>query len=100
MSAGGGPSGLLALEVAPLMSWIRERLRALFRRSQSAPGTEPAPISRRRRVVVRCFKGAAILGVVWLLAAYVILPALWKHYEHHPALENAPKTTLTAQGIP
>jgi hypothetical protein len=30
----------------------------------------------------------------------VILPALWKHYEHHPALEDAPKTTLTAQGIP
>jgi hypothetical protein len=30
----------------------------------------------------------------------VILPALWKHYEHHPALEDAPKTTLTSQGIP
>ncbi len=37
---------------------------------------------------------------VWLLAAYLILPALWRHYEHHPALEDAPKTTLTAQGIP
>jgi hypothetical protein len=38
--------------------------------------------------------------VLWLLLAYVILPALWPHYEHHPALEDAPKTTLTAQGIP
>ena len=30
----------------------------------------------------------------------MILPALWRHYEHHPVLENVPKTTLTAQGIP
>jgi len=40
------------------------------------------------------------LTAVWLLAAYVVLPMLWRHYEHHPVLENAPKTTLTAQGIP
>src|SRR5437660_11986535 len=40
------------------------------------------------------------LVFIWLLAAYVILPAVWRHYEHHPSLENAPKTTLTAQGIP
>ena len=25
---------------------------------------------------------------------------MWRHYEHHPALATAPKTTLTAQGIP
>ena len=30
----------------------------------------------------------------------MVLPALWRHYEHHPALENAPKATVTAQGIP
>jgi hypothetical protein len=43
-----------------------------------------------------------LVGVVvlWLLLAYMILPAVWRHYEHHPALENAPKTTLTAQDIP
>jgi hypothetical protein len=40
------------------------------------------------------------LVVVWLLLAYLILPTLWKHYEHQPALESAPKTTRTAQGIP
>ncbi len=38
--------------------------------------------------------------VVWLLSAYMILPALWRHYEHQPALESAPKTTRTAEGIP
>jgi hypothetical protein len=41
-----------------------------------------------------------VVVAFWLLAAYVILPALWRHYEHHPAMEDAPKTTLTAQGIP
>ena len=41
-----------------------------------------------------------MLVVVWLLAAYVILPAVWKHYEHLPALETAPKTTVTGSGIP
>ena len=38
--------------------------------------------------------------VAWLLLAYLILPALWRHYDHHPGLENAPKITWTAQGIP
>jgi hypothetical protein len=41
-----------------------------------------------------------VVLVLWLSAAYVVLPAFWKHYEHHPALEDAPKTTVTAQGIP
>ena len=49
---------------------------------------------------MRGLKAFAALVVVWLLAAYVVLPALWKHYEHQPALEDAPKTTLTSQGIP
>lgn len=62
--------------------------------------TETRPETRRRRrlfVVLRVF---LVLVVAWLLLAYVILPALWRHYEHHPALEDAPKTTRTSQGIP
>jgi hypothetical protein len=58
------------------------------------------PVSRRRRLLVRAVKSAVGVVVAWLLLAYLILPASWRHYEHHPALENAPKTTLTAQGIP
>lgn len=58
------------------------------------------PISRRRRRGLRALK-AAIVGVaLWLLAAYVLLPVLWRHYEHQPVLEDAPKTSFTAQGIP
>ena len=40
------------------------------------------------------------LLVAYVTLAYGVLPALWRHYEHHPALESAPKTTLTGEGIP
>ena len=41
-----------------------------------------------------------ILFGSWLILAYVILPLIWRHYEHNPSLADAPKTTLTSQGIP
>lgn len=66
----------------------------------AADGPIRPPVSLRRRLTLRALKAAAVVIALWLLAAYVVLPALWKHYEHHPALEDAPKTTLTAQGIP
>jgi len=50
--------------------------------------------------VTGALKVLVAVVVVWLLSAYVILPALWRHYEHQPALESAPKTTRTAEGIP
>jgi len=50
--------------------------------------------------LVRTLKVVVALVVTWLLLAYLILPALWRHYEHQPALESAPKTTRTPQGIP
>ncbi|MFB9267313.1 LssY C-terminal domain-containing protein [Bradyrhizobium erythrophlei] len=36
----------------------------------------------------------------YLLAAYLALPAFWKHYEHQKGLANLPMVTRTAQGIP
>lgn len=59
----------------------------------------PLPTKRRRRMILglKIFVGVV---AVWLLLAYVILPAVWRHYEHHPVLATAPKTTLTSQGIP
>ena len=69
--------------------------------AESTTGIEGTrPVSRRRRLLIRTLKAACALVVAWLLLAYLILPALWRHYEHHPALERAPKTTRTAQGIP
>src|SRR5208337_574005 len=57
------------------------------------PATESAP--RRRRFVTGALKVLVAVVVVWLLSAYVILPALWRHYEHQPCCKNAPKTTRT-----
>ena len=56
------------------------------------PATESDP--RRRRFVSGALNVLVAVVVVWLL------PALWRHYEHQPALESAPKTTRTAEGIP
>lgn len=42
--------------------------------------------------------GAAVVAL-YLLLAYVVAPRLWRHYEHHPALATAPKTTTTAEGF-
>ncbi len=66
-------------------------------RSGAMPGEIPP--KRRRRLILAAKVGLSAVAL-WLLAAYVILPALWKHYEHQPGLEDAPKTTVTAQGIP
>src|SRR5262249_15354100 len=54
----------------------------------------------RRRFLIRGLKALVAVVGLWLLLAYMILPVLWRHYEHHPALEDAPKAAVTAQGIP
>lgn len=41
-----------------------------------------------------------LAAVLYALAAYVVLPALWTHYEHQRRLANVPMLTTTAQGIP
>lgn len=41
----------------------------------------------------------ALLGA-YLLAAYLVIPALWTRYEREPGLANRPMVTVTAQGIP
>ena len=48
----------------------------------------------------RALRIIALVVAAWLLVAYVILPALWRHYEHQPALEKSPRVTTTGAGIP
>jgi hypothetical protein len=57
--------------------------------------------SNRRRLRQRvAVLGAALLGI-YLVVAYVVLPALWTRYEHgHPSLDAVPRITHTADGIP
>ncbi|AMV40709.1 LssY C-terminal domain-containing protein [Planctomyces sp. SH-PL62] len=56
--------------------------------------------SRARRWSVRTMKIVAATVGFWLIAAYLIVPFFWTHYEHAPAMATAPKTTVTGQGIP
>ena len=53
-------------------------------------------MSRRRRWTIRALFAIGL----YLLFAYLLLPALWHHYEHQPNLEDAPKVTVTHSGIP
>ncbi|WP_206107788.1 LssY C-terminal domain-containing protein [Paludisphaera rhizosphaerae] len=75
--------------------------------SETAPAPEaeaaavPALVrSWKRRWSARTGKFLAYSVVFWLIVAYVVAPFFWTHYEHHPAMMDAPRTTLTAQGIP
>jgi hypothetical protein len=68
----------------------------------ASAGTErPEKTEKRlRRWTIRFAKVLGVVLAVWFLLAYIVLPACWRHYEHHPALADAPKTTLTSLGIP
>jgi hypothetical protein len=68
--------------------------------SDTTSPSNPNSTSKRRRLLIRVSIALGVLLGLWLLMAYVILPALWEHYEHYPTLSDAPKTTFTAQGIP
>ena len=37
---------------------------------------------------------------VYIVLAYIVLPALWTHHEHQKDLANLPMVTRTGQGIP
>ena len=56
--------------------------------------------SRARRWSGRGGKILTAVVTFWLLIAYLIAPFFWTHYEHHPAMVDAPRVTVTAQGIP
>lgn len=68
--------------------------------SDAPEPTTVKPPARRRRWLRRAVHAIVIGLVVYVALAYLMLPALWRHYEHHPALADAPKTTETKNDIP
>ena len=38
--------------------------------------------------------------IAYLMMAYIVLPALWRHHEREPGLASLPMVTRTASGIP
>jgi hypothetical protein len=58
----------------------------------------PAPRDRSR--LERALLLALTIVIAYTLLAYLVLPALWTHYEHQKRLAALPMLTRTAQGIP
>jgi LssY C-terminus len=58
----------------------------------------PAPHGRSR--LERFLLAALAVVLAYTLVAYLLLPALWSHYEHQKKLAALPMVTLTGQGIP
>ena len=57
--------------------------------------------SQRPRAFPHWRRITLALAATYFLAAYLILPRLWKHHEeHHPNLEDAPRVTRTGSDIP
>ena len=64
------------------------------------PAITPPPSQRNRRWRRYAVLGGGLLAV-YLLMAYVLLPAFWIRYTHrHPSLQDIPGVTHTADGIP
>lgn len=63
---------------------------------------EPAVLPGRRRKLIRGAGRMAIVALIlWLIVAYVIMPADWRLFaRRHPSLDDVPDITRTASGIP
>jgi hypothetical protein len=60
-------------------------------------------MSLQMKLLARGRRWLPILGavvIVYLLLAYLILPAVWTHHEREPGLASLPMVTRTAAGIP
>ena len=53
-------------------------------------------VRRSRRYAFRL----VALTALYLLLAYLVLPTFWWHFEHMPAMEPLPKTTVAPDGLP
>ena len=75
-----------------------EKGRTGFPRILAERGRGSGPRRSRRKNLAILLGGSL---VVWLVAAYLVAPALWERYAHrHPAFEDLPGVTYTADGIP
>src|SRR5476649_1780797 len=69
-------------------------------RKVSRPLDEMSSTIPIERLLERITVPIAILATVYVILAYIILPALWTHHEHQPRLVHQPMLTATRQGIP
>jgi hypothetical protein len=88
-------------EPAPLMPGEKTQEAGEAGRTPSSNGAvasaAPPRRSRRKQMLTLVIGGL----LVWAIAAYMVLPFLWKVYAgRHPSLEDIPGVTYTADGIP
>jgi LssY C-terminus len=58
------------------------------------------PHARHRTRLERVLLTLLAIVLCWAALAYLVLPAVWTHYEHQKGLASLPMVTRTAQGIP
>lgn len=56
--------------------------------------------ARGRVIARRLFIVLVPVLVLYVSAAYFLLPSIWRHYEHQKKIDGLPMVTTTAQGIP
>lgn len=56
--------------------------------------------ARLKRRAGRVLKILLPLLLVYVVVAYVVLPSIWRHYEHQKKLDGLPMVTVTSAGIP
>jgi hypothetical protein len=68
----------------------------------SSPNPASSAAPRKRWSLRKRLLGLFVaLLLAYLVVAYLVMPALWKHYAHrHPSLEDIPGITHTASGTP
>jgi hypothetical protein len=89
---------LLAIVPYLVLRGVTTRLLGRRPAEPSEPGATPA---KRRSASKRVALAVLGLLLIYLAAAYLVLPGLWKRYAHrHPSLEDVPGITHTADGIP
>jgi hypothetical protein len=54
---------------------------------------------RLRHFAARAGDTTIVVLALYLLVAYVAAPLAWRHFEHHPVMADAPKTSYTVDGI-
>jgi hypothetical protein len=54
----------------------------------------------KRHLLRSSLYSLAAVALVYFIAAYLVLPWVWSHYEHQPGLAAHPAITVTPQGIP
>jgi hypothetical protein len=58
-------------------------------------------MTKRRHLALELTGALFCLLAIWLLTAYLLLPAFWHvHFSKHPAVTNGPRTTRTSSGNP